>query len=53
MDWDTFLHAVRSNVNPLAGEEHVKELCAQLQTMGEVSSPFFYKNFEAMQNNKN
>ncbi|XP_034241726.1 death-associated protein kinase dapk-1-like isoform X2 [Thrips palmi] len=36
MDWDTFLHAVRSNVNPLAGEEHVKELCAQLQTMGEV-----------------
>lgn len=36
MDWDTFLHAVRSNVNPLAGEEHVKDICAQLQTMGEI-----------------
>lgn len=43
MDWNTFLHAIRSNVNPLAGEEHVKELCFQLQTMGEVRSDFKYQ----------
>lgn len=36
MDWEMFLQAVRSNVNPLAGEEHIKDICSQLQTMGEV-----------------
>ena len=32
----TFVDLVRCNVNPLAGEEHIKELIQQLQLMGEV-----------------
>jgi len=32
----TFVDLVRCNVNPLAGEEHMKELIQQLQLMGEV-----------------
>lgn len=38
LEWEAFLNAVRSNVNPLAGEEHIKDICSQLQTMGEVIS---------------
>jgi hypothetical protein len=34
--WFTFVDLVHSNVNPLAGEEHMKELMQQLQLMGEV-----------------
>jgi hypothetical protein len=34
--WFTFVDLVHSNVNPLAGEEHMKELMQQLKIMGEV-----------------
>lgn len=34
--WFTFVDLVHCNVNPLAGEEHMKELIQQLQLMGEV-----------------
>jgi hypothetical protein len=34
--WYTFVDLVHGNVNPLAGEEHMKELMQQLQLMGEV-----------------
>jgi hypothetical protein len=36
LTWFTFVDLVRSNVNPLAGEEHMKELMHQLKLMGEV-----------------
>ncbi|KAG8222005.1 hypothetical protein J437_LFUL002766 [Ladona fulva] len=36
VDWFQFVDLVRLNVNPLAGEEHMKELVQQLQLMGEV-----------------
>ncbi|KAJ9574049.1 hypothetical protein L9F63_008575, partial [Diploptera punctata] len=34
--WFIFVELVHCNVNPLAGEEHMKELIQQLQLMGEV-----------------
>ncbi|XP_033608089.1 death-associated protein kinase dapk-1 isoform X3 [Cryptotermes secundus] len=34
--WFTFVDLVHTNVNPLAAEEHMKELMQQLQLMGEV-----------------
>ncbi|GFY70938.1 death-associated protein kinase dapk-1, partial [Trichonephila inaurata madagascariensis] len=34
--WKEFIDLVHSEVNPLAGEEHMKELIQQLQIMGEV-----------------
>ncbi|CAM1295422.1 DAPK1 (predicted) [Pycnogonum litorale] len=34
--WQQFIEMVHSQVNPLAGEEHMKELIQQLQLMGEV-----------------
>ncbi|CAL1266138.1 unnamed protein product [Larinioides sclopetarius] len=36
MSWKEFIDLVHSEVNPLAGEEHMKELIQQLQIMGEV-----------------
>jgi len=35
--WAGFVQLVRINVNPLAGEEHLKELLHQLCYMGEVN----------------
>ncbi|KAG1714864.1 Death-associated protein kinase 1 [Nymphon striatum] len=34
--WQQFIETIHINVNPLAGEEHMKELIQQLQLMGEV-----------------
>ncbi|GBN38940.1 Death-associated protein kinase dapk-1 [Araneus ventricosus] len=36
MSWKEFIDLVHSEVNPLAGEEHMKELIQQLQIMGEA-----------------
>ncbi|GIY91721.1 death-associated protein kinase dapk-1 [Caerostris extrusa] len=36
LPWQEFMDLVHSEVNPLAGEEHMKELIQQLQIMGEV-----------------
>ena len=35
--WPSFIEYVRSKVNLLASEEHLKELMCQLQLVGEVS----------------
>jgi len=34
--WNTFIDHVRVNVNPLAADDHMKEVIQQLQLMGEV-----------------
>lgn len=34
--WNTFIEHVRVNVNPLAADDHMKEVIQQLQLMGEV-----------------
>ncbi|CAF1544743.1 unnamed protein product, partial [Adineta ricciae] len=36
MPWSRFLDSVRQEVNPLASDEHMRELIQQLQLMGEV-----------------
>lgn len=36
LSWRQFMDMVHIQVNPLAGEEHMKELIHQLQLMGEV-----------------
>ena len=36
VSWPGFIHYVHDVVNPLAGEEHLKEVIQQLQLMGEV-----------------
>ncbi|XP_071039017.1 death-associated protein kinase 1 [Parasteatoda tepidariorum] len=36
LSWKEFTDFIHSEVNPLAGEEHMKELVQQLQIMGEV-----------------
>ncbi|XP_071450473.1 death-associated protein kinase 1-like isoform X2 [Hetaerina americana] len=36
VDWFQFVDLLHANVNPLAGDEHMKELVQQLQLMGEV-----------------
>ncbi|XP_068081595.1 death-associated protein kinase 1 [Anabrus simplex] len=36
LPWPSFVDLLHCNVNPLAGEEHMKELLQQLQLMGEV-----------------
>ena len=37
MPWSRFLDSVRQEVNPLASDEHMRELIQQLQLMGEVN----------------
>jgi len=34
--WEGFIQFIHDNVNPLAGDEHLKEVIQQLQLMGEV-----------------
>ena len=34
--WNAFIEHVRVNVNPLAADDHMKEVIQQLQLMGEV-----------------
>ena len=34
--WHHFIDHVRTNVNPLAADDHMKEVIQQLQLMGEV-----------------
>lgn len=34
--WNTFIEHIRINVNPLAADDHMKEVIQQLQLMGEV-----------------
>ena len=34
--WHHFIDHVRCNVNPLAADDHMKEVIQQLQLMGEV-----------------
>ncbi|UJR37554.1 hypothetical protein I4U23_030255 [Adineta vaga] len=36
MSWSRFLDCVRQEINPLASDEHMRELIQQLQLMGEV-----------------
>ncbi|XP_067131292.1 death-associated protein kinase 1-like isoform X1 [Centruroides vittatus] len=36
LSWQQFIDMVHLQINPLAGEEHMKELIQQLQLMGEV-----------------
>ena len=36
LTWPLFAEAVRSKVNPLASDDHIKLLVEQLQLMGEV-----------------
>lgn len=36
MSWSRFLECVRQEINPLASDEHMRELIQQLQLMGEV-----------------
>ncbi|XP_046994246.1 death-associated protein kinase dapk-1-like [Schistocerca americana] len=36
MPWSQFVAAVRDRVNPLAGEEHLRELAHQLEVTGEI-----------------
>ena len=38
MSWSHFVDYIRQEVNPLASDEHMKELVQQLQSMGEVRS---------------
>jgi hypothetical protein len=38
--WHHFIDHIRSNVNPLAADDHMKEVIQQLQLMGEVSSSY-------------
>ncbi|KAK7866658.1 hypothetical protein R5R35_000274 [Gryllus longicercus] len=43
LPWPSFVELVHCNVNPLAGEEHLRELLQQLQLMGEavyLKSPY-------------
>ena len=35
--WKQFMNNVRDKVNPLAADDHLKEVIQQLQLMGEVS----------------
>lgn len=37
VSWPHFVEAIRQEVNPLARDEHMRELVQQLQIMGEVS----------------
>lgn len=41
LSWSRFLEAIRQEVNPLATDEHIRDLVQQLQSMGEVK--FFSK----------
>ncbi|CAF3753055.1 unnamed protein product [Adineta steineri] len=36
MSWSRFLDCIRQEINPLASDEHMRELVQQLQLMGEV-----------------
>ncbi|KAL1139815.1 hypothetical protein AAG570_006792 [Ranatra chinensis] len=36
MTWETFIEEVRNQVNPLAGEDHFRDLLSQLEHMGEI-----------------
>ena len=36
LSWQQFVEYVRSKVNPLAGDDHMKQLVKQLQLTGEV-----------------
>ena len=36
MSWSQFIDSIRQDVNPLASDEHMRELVQQLQLMGEV-----------------
>ena len=36
LTWPLFAEAIRSKVNPLASDDHIKLLVEQLQLMGEV-----------------
>lgn len=38
--WRTFMQMIRAQVNPLAGEDHLRELLQQLLIMGEVNIIF-------------
>ena len=37
LSWQQFIDYVRLNVNPLAGDDHLKHLVKQLQLAGEVN----------------
>jgi death-associated protein kinase len=38
MSWSRFIESIRQDINPLASDEHMRELVHQLQLMGEVNS---------------
>jgi death-associated protein kinase len=40
LSWQQFIEFVRSKVNPLVGENHIKHLVEQLQIIGEVCGAF-------------
>ncbi len=37
MSWSRFIDSIRQEINPLASDEHMRELVQQLQLMGEVN----------------
>ena len=41
MSWSRFVECIREEVNPLATDEHMRDLVQQLQLMGEVKSKKF------------
>lgn len=40
--WPSFIEYIRSTVNILASEEHIKELVCHLQLLGEVQHPAYF-----------
>jgi len=43
--WHYFVDHVRMNINPLAADDHMKEIIQQLQLMGEVKESIENGNF--------
>ena len=42
LTWSSFLGHIHSSVNPLASEDHAREILQQLQLMGEVGTKTFF-----------
>ena len=43
--WHHFIDHIRTNINPLAADDHMKEVIQQLQLMGEVKRPMGIYHF--------
>ena len=48
MSWSRFVDCIRQEINPLASDEHMRELVQQLQIMGEVNFVHTRPNFECI-----